>query len=138
MPENAQGQGPPRLDGVRVLAVDDSPPIRGLVRSILEEFGAEVTDAGSAVEALGVLQRERPAVLVSAIAMPGHDGYWLIRQVRALAPECGGNTPAVALTGHTTAEDRARVLTAGFQFHLPKPCHPLDLAGVVAILVLAE
>ncbi len=138
MPQNATGQGPTRLDGVRVLVVDDSPVIRGLVSEILQRLGAEVTAVSSAIEALGVLQRERPAVLVSDIAMPEHDGYWLISQVRALAPESGGATPALALSGETKAEDRARLLRAGFQFHLPKPCRPADLAGVVAILALTQ
>lgn len=79
-------------------------------------------------------KRERPDVLVSDIMMPGEDGYWLIGHVRALPVERGeGQTPAAALTGQTSAADRARVLRAGFQFHLPKPVHPVHLAGVIAI-----
>ena len=63
-------------------------------------------------------------MLVSDIGMPGEDGYTFIRSVRALDPEHGGQVPAVALTAYAQGEDGARVLTAGFQVHLPKPVHP--------------
>jgi CheY-like chemotaxis protein len=97
-----------------------------------------VTAIDSAREALAALQRERPAVLVSDLGMPGEDGYWLIREVRALPSERGGQTPAAALSGHATPEDRARVLGAGFQYHIAKPCRPRHLVGIVAILAMKE
>ena len=74
-------------------------------------------------------------MLVCDIGMPGVDGYELIRRVRALAPERGGKTPAVALTAYAGAEDRIRALMAGYQIHLPKPVEPNELAAVVASLV---
>ena len=134
MPEAPRDSDTPRLDGVRVLVVDDAPQILDLVRLTLEHFGAEVTAANSAVEALEALERQRPDVLVSDISMPGHDGFWLIGRVRALARDRGGQTPAAALTALTSAHDRARVLDAGFQSHIPKPFFPAQLAGVVEIL----
>jgi CheY-like chemotaxis protein len=70
--------------------------------------------------------------------MPGEDGYWLIKAVRALSIAHGGGTPAAAVTGHVTAEDRASVLRAGFQFHVAKPVDPSRLVGVVAILALEQ
>jgi CheY-like chemotaxis protein len=70
--------------------------------------------------------------------MPGEDGYWLIRQLRSLAPEQGGNTPAIALTAYVRIEDRARVLTNGFQMYVPKPVEPAELQAVVASLVRAQ
>ena len=111
----------PRLDGVRVLVVDDARDVREAVTDILAEDGAKVTAVGSAEEALAALQGERPDVLLSDLAMPGKGGYWLIGQVRALPPERGGVTPAAALTAFTGPEHRASVLRAGFQLHVEKP-----------------
>jgi CheY-like chemotaxis protein len=131
-------QGGPRLDGVRVLVVDDAPYVLEAVTAILRQSGASVTAAGSAEEALAMLQLERPDVLLSDLAMPGRGGYWLIGQVRALPPERGGTTPAAALTAYTGPEHRASVLRAGFQYHIEKPVGVRELVGVVAILALKE
>jgi len=129
----------PRLDGVRVLVVNDMRPVRQVVTDILECAGATVTAVDSAEDALEVLQRERPNVLLSDLSMPeGQDGYWLIGQVRALPPERGGATPAAALTAYTGPEHRASVLRAGFQYHVEMPVGFLELTGVVAILALKE
>ena len=125
-----------RLDGVRVLVVDDTPYVRDVVRDILTEDGARVTAVASAEEALAALQWERPDVLLSDLAMPGKGGYWLIQQVRALPPERGGVTPAAALTAFTGPEHRASVLRAGFQLHVEKPVGLEALIGAVALLVL--
>src|SRR5437870_4491495 len=104
----------PHLHGVRVLVVDDMRYVREVVTEILERAGATVTEVDSAEDALEVLQRERPTVLLSDLSMPGKGGYWLIGQVRALPPERGGTTPAAALTAYTGPEHRASVLRAGF------------------------
>src|SRR5438093_13183117 len=128
----------PRLDGVRVLVVDDARDVREAVTDILAEDGAKVTAVGSAEEAFTALQGERPDVLLSDLAMPGKGGYWLIGQVRALPPERGGTTPAAALTAYTGPEHRASVLRAGFQYHVAKPVSMQELLGVVAILALKE
>ena len=112
------------------------PYVRDVVTEILERDGATVTAVGTAEEALEVLQRERPTVLLSDLSMPGKGGYWLIGQVRALPPERGGTTPAAALTAYTGPEHRASVLRAGFQYHVAKPVSMQELIGVVAILAL--
>ena len=125
-----------RLDGVRVLVVDDTPYVRDVVRDILTEDGARVTAVASAEEALAALQWERPDVLLSDLAMPGKGGYWLIQQVRALPPERGGVTPAAALTAFTGPEHRASVLRAGFQLLVEKPFGLDELIGAVAKLAL--
>jgi CheY-like chemotaxis protein len=127
-----------RLDGVRVLVVDDTRCVLDVVTDMLTHSGAEVTAVGTAEEALDVLQRERPDVLLSDLSMPGKGGYWLIEQVRALAPGLGGATPAAALTAYTTAEHRASVIRAGFQYHVGKPVGLRELVDVVAILALKE
>ena len=74
----------PRLTGVWVLVVDDMRSVQQRVTDILGRAGATVTAVGSADEALEVLQRERPNVLLSNLSMPGKGGSWLIGQVRAL------------------------------------------------------
>jgi CheY-like chemotaxis protein len=127
-----------RLDGVRVLVVDDARNVRQVVTDILTQDGATVTAVGSAEEALAALQRERPDVLLSDLAMPGKGGHWLIGQVRALPPERGGVTPAAALTAYTGPEHSASVLRAGFQLHVEKPISLDALIGVVAMLVPKE
>jgi signal transduction histidine kinase/CheY-like chemotaxis protein len=126
----------PTLDlrGIRVLVVDDEPDARETLQQILEHCNAEVATASSAREALDLLPRWRPHVLLSDIGMAGEDGYDLIRQVRALPAESGGQTPAAALTAFARGEDRLRTLHAGFQLHVPKPVDIRELAAVVASL----
>src|SRR5438094_9358967 len=125
-----------RLDGVRVLIVDDAPFVRDVVTDILQQDGAVVTAVETAEKALEILQRERPTVLLSDLSMPGKGGYWLIGQVRALPPERGGTTPAAAFTAYSSPAHRAGVLRAGFQYHVAKPVSMQELIGVVAILAL--
>ena len=125
---------PERLDGLRVLVVDDEADTREMLRVGLTRCGAEVTTASSAPEALEALARGAPEVLISDIGMPGEDGYELIRRVRALPPEGGGRVPAVALTAYARAEDRLRALRAGYQMHLSKPVELAELTSVIASL----
>ena len=124
----------PSLVGVRVLVVDDDPAAVELVQEVLTQTGGEVRGAGTADEALRVLEQWRPDVLVSDIEMPGQDGYTLIRKIRALAPERGGMTRAVALTAFGRPEDRIRSLMAGFNIHVSKPVDPGELTAIVASL----
>jgi PAS domain S-box-containing protein len=131
-PDNAGEECPPELAGLRVLVVDDQPQILALLEEILTTCGAVVQACGSAHEALETVRSWRPDVLVSDIAMPGEDGYWLIEQVRALSPDRGGAVPAVALTAYVRMEDRLRVLAAGFEQYLPKPVEPTELRAIVA------
>lgn len=123
-----------QIAGVKVLFVDDEPDARVLVKRLLEDCGAEVITAASAAEALDCMRSERPHVLVSDVGMPGEDGYSLIRRVRALGPDCGGNVPAVALTAYARSEDRTRAILAGFQMHIAKPIEPSELIAIVATL----
>ncbi len=127
-----------RLDGLPVLSVDDDRDTLLIVRTILEHAGAIVTMADSAQQGFEILQRERPAVLLSDISMPHRDGFWLVAQVRGLSPANGGKTPAAALTSLSSAEDRARILRAGFQYHIAKPIEPEALVAIVALLAIKE
>jgi CheY-like chemotaxis protein len=128
----------PRLQGVRVLVVDDDDDTREILATVLEMEGAVVIDSPSAAQAFETLQRERPDVLLTDLSMPTHDGFWLIEQVRALPAAHGGATPAAALTGRVTPEDQAAVLQAGFQFHVAKPAHIGDLVSIVAVLAVSD
>jgi CheY-like chemotaxis protein len=118
-----------------MLVVDDNIDSLEMIAEILRRSGAKVLTATSAAEAYELVQRERPEVLVTDVGMPEEDGYALLRKVRDLAPECGGNTPAVALTGYASAEDRRQATQAGFQSHLCKPVEPAQLLTMVANLL---
>jgi PAS domain S-box-containing protein len=124
----------PRLDGVRVLAVDDEPDSLHLLRSVLEGAGATVTTARSAREALDALQTQPPDVIVADVGMPEVDGLQLIRAVRQL-DEPARSTPAAALTAYARSRDRITSLASGFQMHLVKPIDPLELIVAISTLV---
>ena len=125
----------PSLRNVRILVVDDQADARDLLQAVLERCGARVTLASSAAEALAIVPVEKPDVLLSDVEMPGQDGYDLLRELRSLPVEKGGETPAVALTAYASVNDRMKVLRAGFQMHVSKPVQPAELATVVASLV---
>ena len=124
----------PSLNDLQVLIVEDAPDARKLVAAMLEGCGAEVVAVGSAGEALAEMERQRFDVLISDIGMPLMDGYALIEKIRRLPLERGGGIPAVALTAYAGVEDRIRMLSAGYQSHLPKPVEPIELTTVVANL----
>jgi CheY-like chemotaxis protein len=121
-----------RLDGVRVLVVDDDADALELASAILGTAGAQVRTCLTAAQALETMQEWRPDVLVSDIEMPGEDGYTLIRKVRALDAGQGGRTPAVALTAYGRMEDRVRTLSAGYNMHVPKPVDPGEFTTIIA------
>src|SRR5947208_670326 len=123
---------PCSLEGLRVLLVEDEVDAREALSAIVSQAGATVAAVGTAGEALGRLVSWRPDVLVCDIGLPAEDGYALIRKVRALRPDQGGDVPAVALTAYARASDRARALAAGFQVHLAKPLEPDQLLRVLA------
>lgn len=120
------------LTGLTILVVDDHADARDLMRLVLGSRNARVVCAANADEALVLVERERPHVLVSDIGMPVVDGYELLRRVRALGAERGGDVPAIALTAFARAEDRTRALCDGFAAHLSKPVEPLELVATIA------
>jgi PAS domain S-box-containing protein len=122
------------LEGLRVLLVDDEMDGRELVTIMLEQNGVQVKAAASADEALQTFAEWRPDILVSDIGMPEEDGYSLIRKVRALPLEQGGNVPAAALTGFVGKEDYLKALSAGYHSHIKKPVELEELIAVVASL----
>jgi len=124
-----------RLDGVRILLMEDDPDTLETLRSIFDERGAEVITAASTPEALDALERRDPNALILDITSPDKDGYELIRQVRERDAEQGGKIPAIAVTARATAEDRVRALSSGFQMHMARPIDPGEMIAVVASLV---
>jgi len=124
-----------RIDGVRVLVVDDEPDTRELLKTMLASCGAEVTMAASAKLALEEMQRSQFDVIVSDIGMPEVDGYELMQRIRCLPVELGGKTPAVALTAYARSEDRLRALRVGYKMHVSKPIERAELIVVVASIV---
>jgi PAS domain S-box-containing protein len=122
------------LAGLRVLLVDDETDGRELVTTMLEQNGVQVKAAASADEALQTFAEWKPDILVSDIGMPEEDGYSLIRKVRALSREQGGNVPAAALTGYAGEEDYVKALSAGYHSHIKKPVELEELIAVVANL----
>ena len=121
-----------RLDGLRILVVDDEPDTRELLKQGLEYCGAIVSVVGSANEAVDAILSLVPDILISDIGMPGIDGYDLIRQVRGLPPDKGGKVAAIALTAYTRIEDRLQALRAGYDMHVPKPVELAELVAVAA------
>lgn len=126
-PETTDNQ----LCGIKALVVDDEPDARELLAFILEEQGVEVELAGSAKEALTKLKNFVPDILISDIGMPKEDGISLLKKIRQIPCNQGGDTAAIALTAFATEEDRKKCLGAGFQMHLTKPFDADDLIEAV-------
>ena len=124
----------PVLTGIRVLLVDDEPDAREVMASALEICGARVLSAASARAALDILANDEVDLLLADIAMPGQDGYALIREIRAMPSARLSAIPAAAVTAHARDDERDRALAAGFQMHLAKPVQPAVLARAVATL----
>ncbi|MEH1947715.1 MAG: chemotaxis protein CheB [Nostoc sp.] len=135
--DTLNGKNPPlTLEGLCILAVDDQADSRDLLKSMLENFGAEVVIVTSTREAIAALT-ESPGkydVLLADIGMPEEDGFSLIRQVRALEAEAGGQIPAAAITAYATEQERQRAIDAGFQMHLAKPIELTQLVLMIANL----
>ena len=125
----------PNLQGIKILAVDDSKDTRELLSVVLEGCGATVTAASSVREALDIFAGWKADVLVCDIGMPERDGYAFIKAIRQLPPEKGRDTPAIALTGYVRVEDRSRALHAGYQMFVPKPIEAGELCSIVANLI---
>lgn len=125
---------PPELAGARILVVEDEDDARELLVHVLEPCGIRVSMAANVTEALAKVEYERPDIIVSDIGLPEEDGYAFVRKLRALPPNRGGRTPAVALTAYARVEDRTKALVSGFNMHVPKPVEPAELIAVLASL----
>lgn len=123
------------LKGYMILVVDDEGDNLEVMETILTQQGATILTARSAAGALEHMIHSQPDLLISDIGMPEADGYELIRQVRSLPRERGGQIPAIALTAYVREEDRLRALAAGFQQHMAKPIDATELSAIAAHLL---
>jgi PAS domain S-box-containing protein len=133
----------PMVEGVTVLAVDDQQDARAALACFLSRCGASVTAVSSGGEALSILadqpDSERPDVFICDIAMPGEDGYTVMKRLRTLEAARGvkmsQRIPAIALTALASRGDLVRALRAGFNMHVAKPVEPAELAIIISSLV---
>jgi PAS domain S-box-containing protein len=126
------------FNGLQALLVDDDRDSRELIAFLLEQCGAQVTEAQSAREALICLRQAKFDLLISDIGMPDMDGYTLIRQIRKQSPDQGGEIPAIALTAYAGEGDRQLALVAGFQQHISKPIELEVLMQVILTMLGAQ
>ena len=125
----------PRLDGAKVLIVDDDQDGCTMLTRILGERGARPTCAASAREALELMRQQHFDILLSDIGMPEVDGYELLKRVRVLDTARPSPIPAIAITAYARPEDRQRSLLAGYNMHLTKPIEASELVAAMAGLL---
>lgn len=116
---------------LKILAADDHPVNRMVVRMYLEAAGHDVVLANDGAEALAALAQGPFDLIVMDIQMPVMDGLAATRSIRALPhPEC--DIPIIALTANAMAGDRERYLAQGMNAYVAKPIEPGVLLEVVA------
>lgn len=128
----------PKFQGLKILVVDDEKPMLEIMDVILSFYGAEVIATTSALEALRLLSERQPHLVVSDISMPEMDGHDLIRCIRGLPPEQGGQVPALALTAFGDPRTKQKALTAGFRYLLAKPVDLPELVEMCSKLLKAS
>ncbi|MFN6535759.1 MAG: response regulator [Nostoc sp. EkiNYC01] len=126
------------LKGLQALLVDDNRDSRDFIAFLLEQYGVQVTEADSAIEALSSLTQAKYDLLISDVGMPDMDGYTLIRQIRKQSPDQGGEIPAIAVTAYAGESDRQQALAAGFQQHISKPIEPELLVQTILTVLGIE
>jgi signal transduction histidine kinase/CheY-like chemotaxis protein len=128
----------PRLDGIRVLVVEDDVDNRKVLAETIKQSGGEVRGTDTAAGALRFIADWTPTVIVSDIALPDLDGCTLLEQLRSHLPGNGGTIPALALTVLGRPDEHARIIAAGFDVLREKPIDPVDLAHEIARLASAR
>lgn len=91
------------------------------MQAVLEQRGVTVHTADSVSSALELFTAKKPDMVISDIAMPEEDGFALVKRIRAMTKEEGGDKPIVALSAYAAKSDRVRALEAGFTRYLHKP-----------------
>jgi CheY-like chemotaxis protein len=123
---------PAALAGTRVLVVDDDAECRAMFCAVFESSGATVATASGACDGVRAFQTFTPDVVVSDLAMPDEDGYWLVREIAHLAARAGRRLHAIAVTAYTDRHTMRRAVAAGFHAYLEKPVDPWELCAMVA------
>ncbi len=122
---------PNRLNELTILVVEDHDDARRYLGLFLGHLGANVVLASDAYTGLEAVKTHRPNLVISDISMPGRDGFGLLKDIRSLGPDAGGNVPVIAMTALVRPADRDRMLEAGFQACLPKPFSPDKLVETI-------
>src|SRR4029079_5000347 len=128
--QNGQSGSP--LTGLRILIVEDDDDSRDMLATILKFHGADVLTAENVPDGFETFRSTRPDILISDVGLPEKDGYDLIRHIRSLPKDEGGQTPAIALTGYAGMNDQLQALRAGYQEHLAKP---IDTEKLISAIV---
>ena len=128
--QNGKSESP--LTGLRILIVEDDDDSRDMLATILKFHGADVLTAENVPDGFETFRSTRPDILISDVGLPEKDGYDLIRHIRSLAKDEGGQTPAIALTGYASMNDQLQALRAGYQEHLAKP---IDTEKLISAIV---
>jgi CheY-like chemotaxis protein len=124
---------PLRLDGIKVVVVEDDADVAEMVATVLRRHRAEVIITSSGEAALSLLADYHPNVLVCDIGLPDIDGYALMQRVRDLERAQGRRfVPSVALTAFASDEERQRAVSVGYHVHVSKPVEPDRLVEAVA------
>ncbi|MDZ8183725.1 MAG: response regulator [Nostoc sp. ChiSLP02] len=124
----------PSLNGLRILVVDNNDDCLCMIKLIFEDCQAEIKTAISVQQAIQIIEEWKPHILISEIALPGQDGYSLIRFIRNKEANCGGFIPAIALTNYLDLEYVNTAINAGFQDVIYKPFALHELVETVANL----
>jgi CheY-like chemotaxis protein len=132
LPQSSPPRLPRNLKGVSILVVDDDESTLELFSAALTHCGARVTTAIAAADALAAVAQARPDVVLSDIAMPTHDGYWLLAEIRKLDDARLREVPVVAATAYGRVHSRERTEAAGFVAHVSKPVDPETLCRAIA------
>jgi PAS domain S-box-containing protein len=137
-PLNCGAQPVKRLDGVKIVAVDDNADARAFIDRVLQLHGAKVVSVDSAAKAMEAVLQFCPDIVLCDLMMPEMDGYAFLRQIRALDDEFGKAVPVVALTAFAGAENRLKTKQAGFEIHLDKPIDPPQLIDTIDMLIKSK
>ncbi|HEY6116052.1 MAG TPA: response regulator [Candidatus Dormibacteraeota bacterium] len=129
MPEATTGNGS-AASKYTVLVADDNEVAQRLCKRVLEKAGYGVLIAGDGLQAVDIALRERPAMILMDVAMPGIDGLEAMKRIKAEVPAM----PIVIASAHSMASDRERFLAAGADSVLSKPFRLADLVAMVQTL----
>ena len=111
--------------GQRILVVDDEPDIVALIVFHLARAGYRVSTAATGADALDAASREKPALIILDLMLPGLSGYEVLEQLRASEPTKG--VGILMLTARVEEADRVRGLALGADDYLTTPFSPQEL-----------
>lgn len=123
-----------RLEGLKILIVEDDPDSREVLQLFLQQNGAEIHATMDTKQATSILSGSNgrlPDLIISDLAMPGENGLSFISRLRSLDADAGGKIPAIALSAFTSEQSRDEALDAGFQHYATKPFDPEPLVNLI-------